>query len=547
MPMLTNRPPWLRRLSHDDSILSETSGLPTGEGLRQMSSYGGPRNQSGKSSCSEEPVLSGSNGVSVKEGGRRRMSASGLNIQFSKDRSLFRSNNNGENDNYYTVTGANAFPVSERKAMCDSHHIRGDQSQSQRCQSGKSQRTLSPDSDSRSLSQPCRSQANRSEKSLHGSRQVTANAMDADRRLAVIRQFSAKQVNETKLQTPQRETTQTSNSPHAALKLHQASIKRHLSQLTSQEMFTALYLRAETGDGNITLGLDGIKPTDVLTGRLLWRPAGADLHNVKNVGFPPQYAKTQARQGDFLIERSLDSFNAICDIRDHLRARKVELRREWLQENAAFAPHLKPQWYDTLDDEGPKRIPSFSGKDKIVAAKAVEAGGLHRLIEWNRMERKVLFARRKPLEGQPNQASRHEYIFINALTGAECSARRIGHAIILPETEELYERLTYFVAHTDIDKCLEPGAKDDARAAGRSRHDRDADQQKENVARAQMVNGRKRVHRDLVVGSESDDGESDANPRGKRTRHLPEPKETDKSADARECHSVEYPESLGYD
>ncbi|KAB5580261.1 hypothetical protein GE09DRAFT_1050850 [Coniochaeta sp. 2T2.1] len=296
--------------------------------------------------------------------------------------------------------------------------------------------------------------------------------MDADRRLAIIRQFSAQQMSETKPET-HTDINQTSNSPNAASKMNQASIKQHLHELTTQEMFTAPYLRAETNDANITLRLDGITPT-ILTGRLLYRPSGADLHNVQEIGFPPEYAETQARPGDFLIERSADSFKALCDIYDHLRARKAELRREWL-------------------------------KEKIVAAKAVEVGDIHRLMEWNHMERKVLFVRGRPVAGHPDQASRHEYVFINALTGAEYPPHRIGHAIILPETEELYERLTYFVAHTAIDKFLEPEARhdlaeDDARAAGRSRHDRDADQQKENVARdhgvsrvGPMTKGRKRA------------------------------------------------------
>jgi hypothetical protein len=206
----------------------------------------------------------------------------------------------------------------------------------------------------------------------------------------------------------------------------------------------------DESDGRIILQLNSTASSSD-KGRLLCRPHNAKIDKLCQIGYSRRNCILSTKVGDYVIEMSAFNRDILFDVHDYLRARKAELRAEWLRTNADRAHLLKPEHYETVRD-GPRRIPyAASGKDKIIAAKVVQASHhVSDLVEHNKIKRDVLFIRGNPIDGKPGFASRDDSTLINAMTGKRCPDNKAKHAIILEETEELYARLTHFITHANL-------------------------------------------------------------------------------------------------
>lgn len=206
----------------------------------------------------------------------------------------------------------------------------------------------------------------------------------------------------------------------------------------------------DESDGKITLQLNSSASSSD-KGRLLYRPHKATMDDLRQIGYSRRSCIVAGKVGDYVIEMSGHNRDILFDMHDYLRARKAELRTEWLRKKVERANLLKGESYETIRDQ-PKRIPyADQGRAKIVAAKVIQASHeVTDLVENNRIQRDVIFIRGNPLDGKPGFASREDWTFINAVTGKPCPSGNTKHAIVLEETEELYAQLTYFITQNNF-------------------------------------------------------------------------------------------------
>lgn len=108
-----------------------------------------------------------------------------------------------------------------------------------------------------------------------------------------------------------------------------------------------------------------------------------------------------AQPGDYVVDMSVRSVNVFFDIHDHLRARKAELRAEWIEKNPEEKHLLKPVGYGSIRD-GANRIPYADEGRKTIIASKIKQRSMHsaEMAEHNKIPQDVLFVRDKHVPEQ---------------------------------------------------------------------------------------------------------------------------------------------------
>lgn len=209
------------------------------------------------------------------------------------------------------------------------------------------------------------------------------------------------------------------------------------------------YLLESTSDEKITLYLNGT--TNGCTPcRLLYRDK-PELVSLTVLGHPHTAPKTMAGLAEIVIERTAANYKLLVEAYHHLKLRKAELTKEWKRRNPTRAHLMVSHRYEVDDpprsSSGTVSQPLWVIEYEPPEGEEPEPGEIVEIVtvEGDHVPRRLFFVRGRPVQrnfsGCPTEAT-----FINIASGEQStSVKRRSRCIMLPETEELYARLAWFV------------------------------------------------------------------------------------------------------
>ncbi|KAB5580246.1 hypothetical protein GE09DRAFT_1081456 [Coniochaeta sp. 2T2.1] len=208
------------------------------------------------------------------------------------------------------------------------------------------------------------------------------------------------------------------------------------------------YLLESMVGGEIKLYLNGMA-MGCTHGRLLYQ-TGKKPTSLTQIGFKNPNAKIERGPYDIVIERNLENYKLLIEAYHYLRARKSELVKEWKRVNRARTHLLVPHSYARANDE---HEPPLKYKRCAMCIRLIEytpSADLEPEAEHepSLISRRVLFQRAKnirqnytySMEKLPDYFAWRDSVKIT-------KQKTIRNAFILPESEEVYSRLAWFV-HT---------------------------------------------------------------------------------------------------
>ncbi|OIW34629.1 hypothetical protein CONLIGDRAFT_626660 [Coniochaeta ligniaria NRRL 30616] len=218
------------------------------------------------------------------------------------------------------------------------------------------------------------------------------------------------------------------------------------------EMLATPYLLESMADGKIKLYLNGTT-SGCTPGRLLYQTSKSDAHNLTQLGTSEtRCPKVSAGIVDFVVERTQANYKLLVEAYYHLRLRKVQLANEWKRRNPTRAGSLVSHPYEVDPQHGPpprhNTVPdTLTGLGRAVR----EDFEPWEITEVSLAGRRLHFARGRPVHADFSCSGEEEASYITASTasgGAHVErAKRPLKAIVLPESEEVYARLAWFVRH----------------------------------------------------------------------------------------------------
>jgi hypothetical protein len=197
------------------------------------------------------------------------------------------------------------------------------------------------------------------------------------------------------------------------------------------------YLLQHVMDGKIRFYLNSMI-IDSGQSRMLYRVHNAekDTYHWLEIGHSQA---THVKPGDIILERNLTNYKLFIKAFHLMRFRKAELRKEWQRQNPDRSHLLRFHPYEWTEGQIKQFQYEVKSWDRLVTFERTAAGEI-RL--HSRVYRRLVF--RRGLPDQTHHGEEPAAVYIDVCSGD--IVNRKPSDVILPETEEVYSRLAYFLA-----------------------------------------------------------------------------------------------------
>ncbi|KAB5551050.1 hypothetical protein GE09DRAFT_1124731 [Coniochaeta sp. 2T2.1] len=251
--------------------------------------------------------------------------------------------------------------------------------------------------------------------------------------------------------------TQGTHRPATASTSYDAKMQDPYDALQDPELMPSIvpdgnsgvpYLLESMVGGKIKLYLNGMA-MGCTHGRLLYQ-TGRKPTSLTQIGFKNPNAKIERGPYDIVIERNLQNYMLLVEAYHYLRLRKSELVKEWKRANRARTHLLVPHGYARANDEHepPLRYKGCPMSFRLIQCTPSADLEPEAEQEASLISRRVLFQRAKNIRQNYTYSMERlpeHFGWPNSVKITKQKA--IRNAFILPESEEVYSRLAWFV-HT---------------------------------------------------------------------------------------------------
>ncbi|KAH8905243.1 hypothetical protein BR93DRAFT_929496 [Coniochaeta sp. PMI_546] len=200
-------------------------------------------------------------------------------------------------------------------------------------------------------------------------------------------------------------------------------------------------------DGKITLNLNSMA-NDCSPCRLLYQTCNSGAAGLTQCLLETSSAAPSVKTGimDMVMERTVANYRLLVQAYHHLKLRKAALVEEWKSRNPTRVHSLSTHCYETKARVAPNPRQKKPQEGLMVIERAYqEEYEPGEITEGQVVQRRLFFTRGNHALGRSG-AWADNATYINVCTGVHSKkVKKKSRAIILPESEDVYARLAWFV------------------------------------------------------------------------------------------------------